>query len=224
MSDFPTPPNDPRRTPNGPFGGLPSEPSPPAPPPQSPPPPTPPGHVPPPGFGVPPGQVPPGQASSPGYGIPPGQLPPPGAPIGNPYGPPPKKSRKGCLWAVLGVVLLAVLGVGGCVFLVFQTVRGPVDATNDYFAAVVDNRPEDGIAILDPAEECFGENRAAEFADLRRSRPASYIFLTTSVETFNGQTTGVVTGTMTTGAGDYRVVVNLNKRGDNWLICGYRFS
>lgn len=201
MTDFPSPPNDPRRPADNPFGGMPG--------PAAPPPAGPGGPV--------PGMPPPGT-------MPPGSMPPGGPPPGGFAPPAEKKSRKGCLWTILAIVLLAVLGIGGCVFVVVRAVKGPVDASNDYFAAVVDNRPQDAIALLDPSPSCFGEGRGAAFDDLRQSRPRNYTLLTSSVESFNGETTGVVSGSMTSDAGQFRVVIDLNKRGDDWLICGYRFT
>lgn len=174
-----------------------------------------------------PGQTPqPGQYPPPGQYQPPGQQPPAAQyPQQQSYPPaaamPEKKSRRGCLWALLLVPLLLVLGVGGCSAAVFFAVREPIDATNLYVAHL-DNgdyaSAYDSLCRAALATSTLEEFTAAQI-DQFGDDITAYSFTTAEVEGIGSERTATVSGTIEIGGLNTNRTFRLVEEDGNWKIC-----
>ncbi len=174
------------------------------------------------------GQPPPGQPSyPPGYNQPPDYLPPPGysQPAGFGFdGPgmqPVKKKRSVWKW-LLGILVLLVLLVGGCSYWLFQAVSAPVDATNEFMAAVQGDDWTRAMTLVDTSPACFGENAEADLRSYFAGESIeSYSFISSFVTSTNGETTAEVTGDVTfSSSGDVGMGVKMRQTDDQWRLCG----
>ncbi len=185
----------------------------------------PPGSTPPPSGYPPPVGTPPGQPQ-PGYNPPPGSgfNPPPGqAPPYNPgYGAPatPKKRR---VWVwLLGIFGFLALGIGGCSFLLFRAVSGPIDHANEFLAAIdaADYSTAASMVSHDPG--CFGENAQQDLSDYFGGVALTdYDLKSVNVSSTNGESTGDVSGTIEVeGQPKTTIKMGLVKEGGDWKLCG----
>lgn len=136
------------------------------------------------------------------------------------YAQPQKKSRK-WLWVLLGIPLLALLGIGGCTAVLFRAVSGPIDATNA-FVAELDEGDFDGAyqslcqatrnAV--PAEQWTAEIEAGLSGDI-----TDYRFTEASVSSVNGSSTAVVSGSIEIGGLSRNVTYSLVEEGSEWRVC-----
>ncbi len=160
-----------------------------------------------------------------GYNAPPpGMTPPAPSPTpGAPYGGPvhfqePAKKRSVWKW-IAGVVALFVLGVGGCSLLLFNAVKGPIDAANDFLAAAEAGDITEVVNLSSASPECFGPTVRADLESFLSQVSVSDYNLTSSfVSSDNGSTTGEVSGTI--GGGDQTIAFLMVKDSDDWLVCG----
>jgi hypothetical protein len=176
------------------------------------PPPGPTGPQPPPAGQPPIGQPPAGQPWA-GQPVPPS---PGGAPYGQPPAAPPAK--RSSLWKILlGVFIAAVVLIGGCSFVLFRAVSGPIDLSNEFLAEVAADDFDAAFDRLD--SRCFEDvdrDELRAFLD----PVASYDLRSASVTNTTGINTGEVTGSATFDDGqDYAVTFELVDRGQGWAIC-----
>lgn len=132
----------------------------------------------------------------------------------------PKKKSSAWKW-VLGVFLVLALGVGGCSFVFWQAVKGPIDAGNNYLAALEAQDFDQAWALSDPS--CFEGGGPAQLAAVfGPDAVTAYDLNSSNVSSNNGSSTGSTSGTVTLGANDVRAIeINLSKRADDWLVCGF---
>ena len=125
------------------------------------------------------------------------------------------------MWKIiLGLFLGLMLLVGGCTFFVWRAVSGPIDAGNEYLAAVQAGDFDAAWALSDSS--CFAGGGPEQLASFFSERPIESFSLTgTSVNSNNGRSTGTASGTVELTGGDERSVeLAMSKVGDNWLVCG----
>ena len=169
-----------------------------------------------------PGQIP----QQPGYQPPPqypGQIPqqpgfqpPPQQPGGFPAGGPavqPKKSKL-WLWLLLGLGAFVLL-IGGCVAVLFNAVKGPIDKSNEFLALVDEGDYQGAFALTDPSCVTGGPETIQSFfggVDI-----TDYSLTSTSVE----NNTGSASGTITYNGSDTRTIEFSLTNTDGWRICGF---
>ena len=179
--------------------------------------PPPPGTPPPPGNPPP---MPPGPQSWPPAGGPqPGTAGGPYAGAGMPIepgaGPGQVKPRRKIWPWVLGVVVVFMLLMAGCVFLVVRAATGPVDRGNDFLRHIAADDFDDAFDLVDPA--CFDEGELTELESFFEEFALESYDLT-GTERFTGG--GAATGTVELeGAGTRDVRLDLTND-DGWKICG----
>ncbi len=189
-----------------------------------------------PGWNQPPGNPPPyqGGPTPPASGYPPPQYggsPPPapayGQPGPYPSGPPPqygapaaparRRRMGGCLWIALAVVVLALLGIGGCSYWVYTLARGPIDGVNDWVALVDDGNYQGAY------DELCGPLKATTdpafvTAELERQFGAGITdFSFSSVSSTNGVTT--VDGTIEVAGVNRPVEFVMREESGTWRVC-----
>lgn len=149
--------------------------------------------------------------------------PPPSYPQG--YGLPPAAApaRRSNWWKWLLAVFvgLIVLG-GGCSYLVFRAVRGPVDATNDFFAAVNDGDLSLAASLVstDPSCSFASDPEGAIDQQFTGITVQSYFFAGATVNTGDGASAAEVIGLVTTlEEGDVSYTVDMLQEGDSWKVC-----
>lgn len=178
-----------------------------------------------------PGNPAPG-APGPAYpsGAPAPGAPAPGSPgAGYDYGAPPpgsepppekKKSRK-VLYIVLAIILLPILGIGGCAAALFYAARGPIDATNDYLALLDEQRYGEAFDELVPG--CLGLNREQFIEAMTPVDITGYDISGVGTSTTDGTTTS---GTITLAADDreHPIRFELREIDGTWKVCTFDFD
>ena len=131
---------------------------------------------------------------------------------------PPSRKRKVWPW-VVGVLVLLMLLVGGCVAVVYQAATGPVDAANDFLGHVRDGDFDEAFDLADPGCFAAGELDQLEefFTDFELR---SYDLDGTERFTGGGAATGTV---VLDGAGERDIRVDLTND-DGWRVCGIDIS
>ncbi len=135
---------------------------------------------------------------------------------------PPKKRR---VWRwVGGVILVCLLGIGGCAYAVVQAVKPTIDTTNELMAAVAEGDFTRAAALSSNDPDCFGDVAEQELsASFEGLTVESYNFASSSVTSQDGDSAAVVTGTVTFGGGTEQAVdVVLVKEAGEWKVCGLR--
>ena len=133
-----------------------------------------------------------------------------------------------CLgWGCLAAVVLAALGIGGCVFMVY---RGSADARTtaaDYLEKVADGRWEEAYAALGPAftdEHELGEFVAFEQEVRHELGPCDPARLRgTSINRETGRSMATLKYHLSCDNSDSDVVLTLEQVDDRWLIQGIRY-
>ncbi len=183
---------------------------------QAQPPPQPAGGYPPP-QGQPPQMQPPAQQPphQPTQGYAPGEFG--GAPVGGaPPAAPGKKSRRG-LWIFLGIIGVLILGVGGCIALLFNEAQGATEAAEDFMDSVAANDFDAAFNAFSPScrnftvaelEEVFGGATVTEYDLSLRGAAIN-----------NGDRSAQVSGTIQTGGRAIEIEFSLNQENDEWLLC-----
>ena len=152
--------------------------------------------------------------------------PPPGpgdsGPAGVPYGmattfEQPKKKRSVWKW-VVGIILAFMLLIGGCTFVLWRAVSGPIDAGNDFLAELQDGDIEGAWALSDPT--CFDEGIAA-LSVFDGVTIEAYRLSGTNVQVDNGNQTGSTSGTITLDGNDVRDIELFMVERDGWRVCGF---
>jgi hypothetical protein len=204
-------PTDPSGTPgNEPDPAQPgwASPTPPATPPT--PPPTPPSAAP----------SPPPAYAPPAFTPPP---PPPGTPGGGPvdpagWEPPPtpvKKRRLTWLWILIPVLLVCATSVIVIAVFAIRAIVGPIEATDDYFAALRDERY---AAAYDLRCTSFqAQITEADFTTREQQNGPVRDFDIDSFDT--NDDTATTEGEVTRSGIKYDVTVHLEKEGDDWKVC-----
>lgn len=171
--------------------------------------------------------VPPSWAPTPGnmgVGASPGDAPYPPPAYPQPYGMPPAPARKSRWWIwLLGIFFGLILLVGGCTVLVVRAVRGPVDATNEFFAAVNDGDLSRAASLVSSDPGCsFGADPASSIdQQFTGVTVQDYFFAGAAVNTGDGSSTAEVIGLVTTlEEGEVTYTVNMIQEGDDWKVCG----
>ncbi len=183
--------------------------------------PPPPGQQPPPPGAPPPSYPPqPGHPPQPGYPQQPGYAPQPGYPQqgfgGAPHAPvPAKKKSRWWIW-VLAVLFVLALLMGGCGFLIYRAVSGPIDAANDMLEQLADGDIEEAKDRLD--FDCFGNEGLDEFEAFFTANPVVSYDLTSSSNT-NGAGRASGTVTLQDGEGARSAAFSLTND-DGWKVCG----
>lgn len=167
----------------------------------APPPPTPPA----PGFGSPP---PPGGAEPALTGTAPWAA-----------NPPPAKKRS--VWKlVVGLILGFMLLIGGCTFFLWRAVSGPIDAGNEFLAAVQAEDFPAAWALSDPG--CFDNAGPGVLEEAFGPVVIEAYRLTTSnVQLVEGVNTGTTSGEITFEPADTRTIDLFMVERDGWLVCGF---
>ena len=141
-----------------------------------------------------------------------------------PYGSPgfaePKKKRSVLKW-VLGIGLALLLGIGGCTYALVRAVSGPIDTGNEFLAAIQARDFNQAWAMSDAS--CFDNGSPEQLEEIFVNETITAYRLTGSnVNSTNGNTRGSTSGTVTFAVDDVRdIEIFANKRGDDWLICGF---
>lgn len=154
--------------------------------------------------------------------------PAPASPTGGPYGAAPGFDPSGTATAprtgrpvgkiLLGLALAFMLLIGGCSFLFWKAVSGPIDAANDFLAEVSSENYEAAWALSEPS--CFEEDGPGQLATLFADTTVEGYSLS-STSTSNGSS-GEASGTITFAGGDERTIeLRMRKTGDDWLVCGF---
>ncbi len=179
------------------------------------------------------GDVPTSWAPAPGN-LSPGAAPggatyPPSNPQGYPsgYGMPPgvaaAPARKSRWWIwLLAVFFGLILLVGGCTALVIRAVRGPVDASNEFFAAVNDGDLSRAASLVSADPSCsFGTDPESSIdQQFTGVTVEDYFFAGASVSSSEGGSTAEVIGLVTTlEAGEVGYAVDMIQDGDDWKVC-----
>ena len=135
----------------------------------------------------------------------------------------PKKKRSVLKW-VLGVGLVLLLGIGGCSYALFRAVSGPIDAGNEFLAAVQTGDFDEAWALSDSS--CFENGSPQQLAEIFAGETiAEYRLSSSNVNSNNGSSRGSTSGTVTFTGDDVRdIEIFANKRGDDWLICGFNID
>lgn len=147
----------------------------------------------------------------------------PGGPMPQPPIGYPAPARKSNWWKwLLGTVLALVLIIGGCTYFFIGAVRGPLDAANQFFAAVNDGDPglAESLVSVDPSCE-FGPD-PAQVIDQRFSTITleEYFFAAATITTANGRTTADVVGVVRTMEdGEQTYTVGMVEAPDGWKVC-----
>lgn len=108
--------------------------------------------------------------------------------------------------------------VGGCSFLFWQAVSGPIDWANDFLSEVQAEDYEAAWALSEA--NCFEGGGPSELASFFADTAVEEYSLT-STSTSNGSS-GAASGTITLAGGDERTIeLTMTKTGDEWLVCGF---
>ncbi|MFV0260701.1 MAG: hypothetical protein ACK5PP_19875 [Acidimicrobiales bacterium] len=158
------------------------------------------------------------------WGPPPGGAAPGGfTPSGDPGGPVPtaRQNNSGCRVAVIVLLVLTglvVVGIGGCTFLLVRATRPAVDVTNEFYAALSDDRYEEAYNLLCTSSrpESVAAFESSISADA--ARISSYNF--TNVQTSNN-TFATVEGTVSLDGTPTSSVVQLTNSDDGWKVCSF---
>ncbi|MFV0523645.1 MAG: hypothetical protein ACK5RL_04020 [Acidimicrobiales bacterium] len=158
-----------------------------------------------------------------GWGPPPGGAAPGGfAPSGYPGSPYPQPAkRSGCRTAliILGILfVLALLSIGGCSWFLINATRPPVDATNNFYAALSDGRYQDAYDLMCPNSR----PESVQVFEAQVSAPAATItgYNFTTVNTSNNLSS-TVRGTVDLNGTSYQAVVELSNIDDAWKVCSF---
>lgn len=176
------------------------------------------------------GDVPPSWAPAPGnMGSEPSSYPPPSYPQGYPRGydmppaPAPAPARRSRWWMwLLGIFFGLILLVGGCTFLLVRAVQGPVDATNEFFAAVNQGDLTRAASLVSTDPSCsFGTDPESSIdQQFTGVTVEDYFFAGASVNTGDGASRAQVIGVVTTlEEGEVPYAVDMIQEGDDWKIC-----
>jgi len=151
-----------------------------------------------------------------------GPVPPPAPGFGGPAFQEPAKKSAVWKW-ILGVFVLFVLGVGGCSLLLFNAVKGPIDAANEFLAAAEAGDLAEVVNLASTDAKCFGSTAEADLEDfLAQVSISDYNLSSSYVNSLDGQTTGDVSGTIR--AGDQTIAFRMVKVSDEWLVCGIEIN
>jgi hypothetical protein len=139
------------------------------------------------------------------------------------------KSWMSCLgWGCLAVVVLAILGIGGCVWLAYRSGTGAHASAELYLQAVDGGRYEEAY---DQLGSRFKEERDLDdfvaFEEATRKglgRCASWRLAGTSLNRESGRSTAVLTYRLDCEHGSADAVFNIEDTAEGWLIqgIGYR--
>jgi hypothetical protein len=139
------------------------------------------------------------------------------------------RSWLSCLgWGCLTVVVLAALGIGGCVWLAYRGGSDAHAAAESYLQAVGDGRFEDAYGLLGPDftdRNTLGEYVAFEQAARHELGPCGSPRLSgTSLNRESGRSTAVLSYRLDCEHGAAEAVFNLERTPEGWVIqgIGYR--
>jgi hypothetical protein len=128
----------------------------------------------------------------------------------------PKKKRK-WPWILLGIFLLMVLGIGACTALVVKAVKGPADFGNN-FAEQLYSNPSGAAADLCPGAAIDAAGVQTIHDDLVAAGwTGDKRLYGTQVNTTNGNSTAVVSGTL----GSSAVTIEMQKVGGDWCTMNF---
>lgn len=128
------------------------------------------------------------------------------------------KQRRIWPWFLLGIPLLFALGIGACSLLLFNAVRGPVDATNAYVANL--DNGDYGAAY----DSLCDADRAATPRDVWTAEAAAEItgditgYRFSTVDVVNDEAT--VTGTIEIDGTSLDAQFSLVDEDGDWRVCG----
>ena len=139
------------------------------------------------------------------------------------------KSWMSCLgWGCLALVVLAVAGIGGCVWLAYKGGSDAHQTVESYLQAVAEGRFEEAYGLLGP--QFTVDHRLDDLIAFERSArhelgscPA-WRLAGTSLNRESGRSTAVLTYRLDCEGGPVEAVFNLERGAEGWLIqgVGYR--
>jgi hypothetical protein len=139
------------------------------------------------------------------------------------------RSWLGCLgWGCLIVVVIAIVGIGGCVFVLYRGTAGASTVTDLYLESVVDGRWEEAYEQLGPVFR--NDNRLEDFVAFEQAarhelgRCDSSQHRGISLDHREGRTLATLTYRLQCEKGAARVVFTVEKVEDAWLIQGVRYG
>lgn len=139
------------------------------------------------------------------------------------------KSWMSCLgWGCLTVVVLAVAGIGGCVWLAYKGGSDAHQTVESYLQAVAEGRFEEAYGLLGPQftnDHQLGDFTAFEQAARHDLGSCSVWRLAgTALNRDQGRSTAVLTYRLDCERGPVEAVFNLERSAEGWLIqgLGYR--
>ena len=132
-----------------------------------------------------------------------------------------ESKRKSRVWLWLLVILgVLIIGIGGCSYVFYQTVKGPVDTANDFLAAVDAGDFATASDLSSSSPACFGQTAQADLEPyLDGNEIESYDLNSSNVSSSGGSTTAEVSGTIES-AGEHTIVFSMIKESGNWRVCG----
>lgn len=161
---------------------------------------------------------PPTQPAAPAYGAPPPPTVPGAAPAGAGWEPPPppvKKRRLTWLWILIPVLLVFAASVVVIAVFAVRAIVGPIEATDDYFDALRDQRYAAAYDLRCAAFQA--QISEPDFEARERQNGPVRDF---DIDGFDRQDDSATTdGTVTRAGIKYDVSVRLEKEGDDWKVC-----
>lgn len=140
-----------------------------------------------------------------------------------------KKSWMSCLgWGCVTVLVLSVLGVGGCVFVLYRGTAGAGTVTDRYLESVAGGRFEDAYSLLGSEYSsshdlsslvAFEQAARHELGLCESSRQRGL-----AMNHVDGRTKATMTYVLRCENGTTEVVFTVEKINDEWVIQGIRYG
>jgi hypothetical protein len=143
--------------------------------------------------------------------------------------PPPVKQKTGSGWKIaiiVGLIIILVIGAGVALLavFVFNTVKAPVDVTNRYIEAINDGDAEEAWSLLHPDSPFKEEYTLSTFeSEVVEASMGLRTWDANDVEVENSRAT-VGVDMEDSGGDEFRVIFDVRKAGDEWMIYDYAYS
>lgn len=126
-----------------------------------------------------------------------------------------KKSRRS-LWITLGVIFgVLALGIGSCTIWFVGAVKAPVDASNNFLAAIDNGNYAEAISLSDPG--CSLGMSEADLAQVFGGADITYNLNNSSVT----NSSATVSGSFSVVGQDLSSISLQLRNIDGWRVCGF---
>ena len=141
--------------------------------------------------------------------------------FGSPSFAAPTVEKKRSRWRlVVGLIFGLMLLIGGCTFFLWRAVSGPIDAGNEFLAAVQGKDFDEAWELSDAS--CFDNAGPGAIEEIFGPVVIeSYRLTSSNVDVSNGEQSGSTSGEITFGGGDTRTIELFMVESDGWLVCGF---